>query len=450
MAAVPKPEFGTDGLRGRAGDPPLDPATLRRVGAALGLHLQRSGPERKRVVFAHDGRDSSSWILESMAQGLAATDCSAVDIGLATTPALAFTTAESRFSAGVMISASHNPATDNGVKIFDASGIKLADAAQDEIAALTTSLEPSALRTPRVRPEPELLNAYVEHLANAFGDLDLTGATVLVDAANGGGSELAPQVLRAFGADVVALNCEPDGYNINDECGALHPARAAEAVVASGAVLGLCLDGDGDRSIFLDDRGRVRDGDDVLLTLAPFLHSRGELPSSTVVTTVMSNLGLHKALGELGVAVSVTPVGDRFVTQRMRQSGLSLGAETSGHVVFAGAGRHTGDGLYTALVLLSMPGLLTGGSSSVFREFTRYPQVLRNVRVARKPPLDEVPAIAQALQEVEGQLGSAGRVFLRYSGTESLCRVLVEGPDRDDVEAHASRLAAIVARELGA
>ncbi|MCA8941742.1 MAG: phosphoglucosamine mutase [Planctomycetes bacterium] len=445
---TPRPEFGTDGLRGPAGQPPLDPDTLRRVGAAFGLWLQRQGPERKRVVIANDGRDSSSWILECLAQGLSSTEVSSTDIGLATTPALAWITRSGSFAAGIMISASHNPATDNGIKLFADDGHKISDAAQDEIADLAPKLDLGELTTPRAKEESSLLTRYQERLANSFVGLDLSGKTIVVDAANGGGSDLAPSTLRALGADVVAMHCEPDGWNINEDCGALHPDGIVETVIASGAVLGICLDGDGDRGIFVDDRGRIRDGDDCLLTIGAHLAEHGRLADNTVVTTVMSNLGMHKALRGLGIDIAVTPVGDRHVTQCMRDRGLTLGAETSGHVIFAEDGYLAGDGLYTALQLLALPQTLENGSAAAFLDFERFPQILLNVPVESKPPLDDVPAVIACREEIERSLGDDGRVVLRYSGTENLCRVMVEGPVEDDVQRFAARLASVVEDSL--
>ncbi|MBK8974963.1 MAG: phosphoglucosamine mutase [Planctomycetes bacterium] len=444
------PRFGTDGLRGRAGEPPLDPETLRRVGAALGMWVQRSGPERKRVLVGNDGRESAMWILEALAQGLATADCSTVDIGLTTTPALAWLARHEPVVAGIMISASHNPAHDNGVKIFDHSGHKLPDEAEREIEALTATLEFAEIPLGRASEDTRVLDRYVEELANRFAHVDLTGATVVVDGANGGGSELAPIVLRGLGADVVRVACEPDGFNINDGCGSLHPESIRDIVRQSGAVLGICLDGDGDRSIFVDDRGDVHDGDDLLATLGPHLLAAGRLPHATVVGTIMSNLGLRRVLREAGVQLEMTPVGDRHVARRMREGGFRLGAEQSGHVLFDLDGHFVGDALHTALTVLSLPGVVRNGSAQAFRSFTRYPQRLVNIAVSAKPPLDTVGPLQDACRRIEADLGEEGRVVLRYSGTEPLCRVMVEAPTHELVDRSCDELAGIVRRELGA
>ncbi len=447
MTSIDPPQFGTDGLRGRAGDPPMDPETLRRVGAALGVLLQRGGEAQKRVLVGNDGRESAPWILEALAQGLCAAEVAVGDVGLCTTPALAFLCRSQPVDAAIMISASHNPAHDNGVKIFAADGSKLRDEDEAELSALAVALRPAELRTPRTRDRSELLGRYEDRFAEAFPLLDLSGRTVCIDAANGGGSQLAPRVLRAFGATVVEVACEPDGFNINDGCGALHPEALVAAVREHGACLGIALDGDGDRGMFVDERGGVRDGDEVLALFGRRLHAAGALPGARIAATVMSNLGLHKALREAGVGVQVTPVGDRNVFLAMKEHGLALGGEQSGHVLFA-AHDLIGDGLYTGVRLLATVG--AEPMSTAFAGFTRFPQRLVNVPVRSKPPLDGVPAIAAKAAEIERELGQDGRLLLRYSGTEPKCRVMVEAASVDACERLCAALAAVVARELGA
>lgn len=451
MTTPTPPRFGTDGLRGRAGEPPLDPATLRHLGAALGIWLQQRGSERKKVLFANDGRDSSSWMLEAMAQGLAAADVSTTDVGLATTPALQWLTRHEPVAAGVMISASHNPAHDNGLKLFDESGRKLSDEAQREIAELSTTVDLGDTPPPgRPREDAELLSKYVEGLANEFPDLDLEGATIVVDGANGGGSDLAPTILRGFGADVVEVACEPDGFNINENCGAMHPEQVVETVKASGACLGFCLDGDGDRSMFVDDLGRVRDGDDILATLGPLLRSEGRLPGDKVVSTVMSNLALKEVLAQQSIGIEATPVGDRHVAARMREGGFAIGAEPSGHVLFDVEDHLIGDAIYTALRVLTLPGLVQRGASKAFVDFERFPQLLLNIPVREKPDLAGIEPVQAAMRTAEEELGERGRVVLRYSGTEPLCRVLVEAPDEETTKRIAEAVADSVRQELGA
>lgn len=447
MTQIEPPQFGTDGLRGRAGDVPMEPETLRRVGAALGVLLQRGGDAHNRVLVGNDGRESAPWILEALAQGLTAAEISIADLGLCTTPALASLTRSQPFCAGIMISASHNPAHDNGIKIFGHDGTKLGSEDEAEIAALAVELRPAELRNARTRDRSDLLVKYEEFFAEQFPDLDLSGRKVCIDAANGGGSELAPRILRAFGAEVIELCCEPDGFNINDGCGALHPEQLAAAVVQNGADLGISLDGDGDRGIFVDERGTVRDGDDVMVLFGRLLHAQGRLPGGRVVATVMSNLGLHHALRAAGIGVEVTPVGDRNVFLAMQRLGAAIGGEQSGHVLFVD--HHLiGDGLYTGIRLLSAVGRQP--MSAAFAAFHRFPQKLVNVVVARKPPLDSIPAIVAKVAAIERELGSDGRLLLRYSGTEPKCRVMIEAKELATCERLCGELAGLVVQELGA
>jgi phosphoglucosamine mutase len=446
MTTIERPKFGTDGLRARAGEPPMDPETLRRVGAALGVQLQRKGGAQQRVLVGNDGRESAPWIMEALAQGLAAAEVSVSDLGLCTTPALALIAKSRPFDAGVMISASHNASHDNGIKIFSADGTKLPSDDEAEIATLAVELRPAALRVPRVRDRSDLLKHYEDLLAERFPLLDLSGRRICVDAANGGGSQLAPRLLRAFGAEVIEVGCEPDGFNINEGVGALHPEHVRAAVLEHGAHLGISLDGDGDRGIFVDERGTVRDGDDVLCLFGRDLHARGALPGG-LVATVMSNLGLHKAMRDVGASVHVTPVGDRHVVQAMRELGAALGGEQSGHILFADHDL-VGDGLYTALRLLALA--VPGGLSAAFAVFHRYPQRMINVPVRDKPDLANVPAIASKAAEVERALGDDGRLVLRYSGTEPKCRVMIEAADEGLCERLCGELAAVVAAEIGA
>ena len=447
MSTIEPLNFGTDGLRGRAGDAPMDPESLRRVGAALGVLLQRDGDDKRRILIGNDGRESAPWILDSLVQGLMAAEVSVADVGLVTTPALALLTKHEGFAAGIMISASHNPAHDNGVKIFAADGTKLRDEDEQEIARLAMEVRPQKPGQPRMRSVEKLLLRYEEMMGERFADLDLKGRKVCIDAANGGGSILAPRLLRAFGADVVEVACEPDGFNINDGVGALHADSLAKVVREHGACLGICLDGDGDRGIFVDEQGAVRDGDDVMTLFGRTMRQSGALPGDTVVATVMSNLGLHKALTEASVNVHVTPVGDRNVFLGMRELGAALGGEQSGHILFADH-ELVGDGLYTGLRLLAEVG--DTPMSEAFAAFQRFPQVLINVAVRNKPDLATIPAIADRAKAIETELGSNGRLLLRYSGTEPKCRVMIEAADAATCDRLAQDLAGVIRAELGA
>ncbi|GAB4146158.1 MAG: phosphoglucosamine mutase [Planctomycetota bacterium] len=438
--------FGTDGLRARAGEPPMDPGSLRAIGSALGVLLQRGRGDRKRVLLGNDGRDSAGWILEALCQGLAAAEVSCSDVGLCTTPALAFLARTEPVDAAIMISASHNPASDNGIKIFSHTGQKLADEDEREIERLARALRPKSIRQPRIRSARGLLLKYEEHLANAFLDLDLAGIRIAVDAAHGGASELAPSILESLGAEVIRFACEPDGFNINEGVGALHPEGLARAI--GGADLGICFDGDGDRSIFVDGRGQVRDGDEQLFLFGTQMAEQGRLPGRTLVATVMSNMGLAVALAARGISVLETPVGDRSVAAAMRAHGYALGGEQSGHLLFS-ENHLTGDALYTALRLLSLPSVLQRGAAEAFAGFQRFPQRLIGVPVAEKPDLEQVPAIARCAESVRKALGERGRLVLRYSGTEPLCRVMVEGEDEATVARLCEDLAQVIRREIG-
>ena len=441
-------EFGTDGLRGRAGEAPIEPETLRRVGAALGVLLQREGDgSQRRVLLGDDGRESAPWIQDALVQGLMGAEVSAASVGVVTTPALALLTARGPYAAGVMISASHNPSHDNGVKIFSADGQKLRDDDERELERLANALTPDAPGEPRVRSVEKLVLQYEELLGQRFEHLDLTGKKVCVDAANGGGAAIAPRVLRMFGAEVVEVGCEPDGFNINEDVGALHPERLAPVVREHGACMGICLDGDGDRGIFLDETGRVHDGDAVMTFFGARMHEAGCLPGGAVAATVMSNLGMHRALREAGVQVHETPVGDRHVVAAMKERGFALGGEQSGHTLFLDHDL-VGDGLYTGLRILDALG--DDAMSRAFAAFERFPQKLVNVAVREKPDLATVPAVASLQRAIEAQLGDDGRLLLRYSGTEPKCRVMIEAKDQELCERLCDELAAVIRAELGA
>ena len=443
-----RPRFGTDGLRGPWGTPPMEEATLRRVAAALGVWMQGSGPEQKRVILGHDGRRTGPLIMQIMADGLAAAEVSCIDVGLITTPALALITRHARAAAGVMISASHNPASDNGIKVFGADGHKLADEAERDIEELSMRVDAEDDTPGRLKPRREMVLDYEDHLRNAFPTLDLTGLRIAVDAANGGGSEIAPRLLTMLGAEVIAIGCKPSGDNINAGVGALHPTHLADLVRTERAHFGICLDGDGDRGIFVDELGNVHDGDSVLAAMAQNLAAEGRLSGNTVVATVMSNLGLRRALDAHGIGLVTTPVGDRHVVAAMRAHGYALGGEQSGHIVFGGAGAYTGDGLFTALALLGLPKARALGFAAALGDFRRFPQLLVNLPVRAKPPLESLPSVQATLRAIEDELGEDGRVVLRYSGTENLCRVMVEGPSPEVVERHAERLADVIRAAL--
>ncbi len=439
--------FGTDGIRGRADAFPLDPASVRRLGSELGRRL--AGARATRVVVGGDTRESTPRILADLAAGLRDAGCGVAPAGVITTPGVAELVLEIGAAAGVAVSASHNPWHDNGIKIFGPDGRKWPDA--EEAHLERTLLENRGTGEPPATPEPPdpdpgLIATYVSRL-KAGVPADLAGLPVLLDAGNGAAFEIGPRTLRRAGAAVTAIHIAPDGRNINDGCGALHPETMAKAVREANVALGVAFDGDADRAIFADETGRILDGDDVLWIAACDWKRKGLLTDGGVVGTVMSNFGLEAALRREGIAFSRAAVGDRHVARRMDETGAVLGGETSGHTLFAPLSP-AGDGILTALVIAAIV-RETGVPLSRLATLEKMPQTLRNLRVARRVPLEEADGIGRAVARAEDALRGRGRVFLRYSGTEPLLRILVEGPEGREVHAIADELEAAVRSALG-
>jgi len=423
--------FGTDGVRGTANVEPMTSETALRLGRAL-AHVSKRSPHRHKILIGKDTRLSGYMLETAMASGICSMGIDVLLVGPLPTPGIAFLTRSLRADAGVVISASHNPFQDNGIKLFSRTGFKLPDDDEAEIERLVVSGSIDALRPTR------------EHIGKAFRiddavgrynvfakgtfprHLTLDGLTVAIDCGHGAAYKVAPEVLEELGARVVALGVDPDGENINRDAGALHPEHLQEAVRASGAHVGIALDGDADRAILVDERGEIVDGDVVMALLATQLRTRGELRHDTLVATVMSNLGLQIAMREHGIRMVTTPVGDRYVVEEMLRGGYNLGGEQSGHVVFLDHNT-TGDGLITGLAALAL--LVETGRplSELRRVMQRFPQVLENLRVSSKPDVTTLPAVAAAIGQAERELGDRGRVLVRYSGTEPLLRVMVEG-----------------------
>ena len=438
--------FGTDGIRGVAGEYPLDPATIFAFGAALGRAAMGAG----EILVGADTRESSPWIADLVAGGLERSGARVRYAGVITTPGIAYLTRTGPFVAGVMISASHNPYQDNGIKVFGHSGFKLPDAEEHAIEQ-----EIFRLRELGVAPAPAKIavdegldRQYLEYLVST-SPVRFDGVTLAMDCGNGAASLLGPSLFRRLGADVKALFCAPDGRNINLSCGALHAERLRDAVLAHGADFGVAFDGDADRAIFVARSGKIVDGDAVLLASARAMKAAGHLPGDTVVATVMSNLGLERALERAGIRMTRTPVGDKYVLEEMVRLGATLGGEQSGHVIFREYAT-TGDGLLTALRLFEIARRAGAGLDELTADLEIYPQRLVNVRVREKKGLTELPSVAREIRLVEEAFAGAGRVLVRFSGTEPLARVMVEGPDLEQVESFSARIAEAIRREMGA
>jgi phosphoglucosamine mutase len=439
--------FGTDGLRGKAGDFPLDPASVRLLGRELGRRLcerARGG----RVVLGGDTRESTPRIVADLAAGLREGGCGVAPAGVITTPGVAELVLEIGALAGVAVSASHNPYEDNGVKIFGPDGRKWPDEEEEHLEKklLEARERPETVATPEPPDlDPGLVASYVSRLKASVPD-DLDGFPVLMDAGNGAAFQIGPRVFHRAGARVTAIHDAPDGRNINSGSGALHPESMAQATRESGAALGVAFDGDADRSIFADENGRILDGDDILWIVATDWKRSGLLSSGGVVGTVMSNFGLEAALLREGIAFRRAAVGDRNVAKMMDETSAVLGGETSGHILLAPLSP-AGDGILTALLVSSIV-KRSGRRISELANLDKMPQTLRNVRLARRVPLAEAPEILEAVARAEDALRRRGRVFLRYSGTEPLLRILVEGPEAAEVRTIADELEAVVRSRL--
>lgn len=449
--------FGTDGIRGKAGEFPLDRPTVRTIGKSLARHLAENAGENPQVVIGRDTRESGSWIEQALIAGLHEAGARVKSAGVITTPGVAFLARELPAAAGVVISASHNPYHDNGIKVFQPSGRKLDDAVEREIEADITNAkngsdddDADASLTMASEEASELQTRYIDYLTNEVGsELRLSNLKIVMDCANGAAFQIAPEVFRRLGANVVAINNEPDGHNINLNCGSLHIDSLRARVVAERADLGVAFDGDADRALFVDSAGNFVDGDATLWVLANDFRSHTELPGNRVVATVMSNIGLEVAFRDEGIGLSRTDVGDKYVLDEILRSGAALGGEQSGHIIFPKVSL-AGDGIITTIMLLLAMQRRNQSLSQLTRGFHRYPQLLVNVRVSEKRPFEELPVVKQAAREVEQSLGGRGRLLLRYSGTEPLARIMIEGEDESQVAGYAEKIAAAIGQEIGA
>jgi len=441
--------FGTDGMRGRAGDWPLDPVTVRRLGASI-VRVLDATSSVPRLLIGRDTRESGGWIERELAHGARLAGASVTAAGVLPTPAVAYLTRTSEVSLGAVISASHNPFEDNGIKVFSGSGQKFTEdlERQVESAIADTSWALPDGDAPALLEE-DLTGHYRRHLAEVLASSGrLEGARLVVDCANGATTSVAPRVFADLGFDVELIGASPDGRNINLGCGSTHPEAMAARVVEVGAVAGVAFDGDGDRAILADEHGRLVDGDGVMLMCARHLKAQGRLRGDAVVATVMSNIGLELALAESGITLLRTQVGDKYVMEEIVRGGYSLGGEQSGHVIFSDH-LFTGDGLATSLSVLGVMIQSDRSLSSLGGELVTYPQVLVNVRVRERRDLASVPPIAAAIERVERALDGHGRLLVRYSGTEPLLRIMLEGRDRDEIGRWADEIAQVVRTELG-
>ena len=441
--------FGTDGVRGKAGEHPLDHETVARLGAAL-VRAMRKGNRQLRFIVGRDTRESGEWIERELARGVRSEGAHMTSAGVLPTPAIAYVTRDMGFDAGIVISASHNPFQDNGIKVFSGRGEKFTETLEREVEQIIADRSWDVGGSADVPVErTDVIDAYIAHARLALPDPHRLGRLkIAIDAANGATTTVAPRLFRGLGFDVEVLSAEPDGRNINLDCGSTHPQNLARVVVERGCRLGVAFDGDGDRAILVDHAGRIVDGDAILLMCGRHLKSISRLKGNGLVATVMSNIGLELALQKSGIEMVRCPVGDKYVMEEMIKRGLSLGGEQSGHIIFS---EHlfTGDGIVTALSVLRVMADTGRELADLAGELVTYPQVLLNVRVREKRDLQTVPSIAQAMQRVEERLSGQGRLLVRYSGTEPLLRVMIEGRDQQEIQEWATEIVSTVKEHLG-
>ncbi|PLY02811.1 MAG: phosphoglucosamine mutase [Desulfuromonas sp.] len=445
--------FGTDGVRGIANVDPLTTEMVMQIGRAAAF-IFKGDKRRHRIIIGKDTRLSGYMIENALVAGICSMGVDVMLVGPLPTPGIAFITSSMRADAGVVISASHNPYQDNGIKFFSRDGFKLPDEMELKIEELVFSdklndLRPTATEVGKAYRIDDAIGRYIVFLKHTFPrDLDLQGLKIVLDCANGAAYKVAPAVLEELGAEVVSLGIAPNGTNINAGCGSLHPAVMAEAVREHKAHLGMALDGDADRVIFVDENGDEVDGDHIMAICATEMLKAGTLAQNTLVTTVMSNVGLGTAIKRAGGKMVRTAVGDRYVVEEMRANGYNFGGEQSGHMIFLDHNT-TGDGMVSALQLLAILQRSGKPLSELAQVMTACPQVLVNVAVTSRMPVDDIPGLSDAVARVEGELGDNGRVLLRYSGTESLLRVMVEGEDQAQIDAYANELAGLIRRVVG-
>ena len=442
--------FGTDGIRGEAGQFPLDEHTVKTIGSSLASEFYEKNGLAPVFLTGRDTRESGEWIEKAFVRGASSGGAKCESAGVVPTPGVAYLTKAKGFDAGIVISASHNPFQDNGIKVFLPSGEKLDETTECAIekSIFGNLFKEESGNDLNDTKAFEFQADYLNHLSKKFKDLSLSDFRIVVDCAHGATSYLAPKLFEDFDAEVVAINNEPDGKNINLGCGSLHLEKLREKVLEKNADLGIAFDGDADRSLFVDENGGVVDGDATLWIMAQHLKTHGKLVNNTVVATVMSNIGLEIALKSKGMRLLRTSVGDKYVLRELLKTNASVGGEQSGHIIFP-ARSMVGDGMQTALYLLEALRENDKSLSEMKRGFTQFPQILVNVKVAEKIPFEEVVEIPRKIAEIERGLGDSGRLLLRYSGTENLARVMIEGGDQTEIEERANDLAEIIKEKLG-
>ena len=449
-----KAHFGTDGIRGEAGRFPLDAATVQTIGFSLASHLAETIAE-PTIVIGRDTRESGEWLERALIAGASRAGVACLSAGVITTPGVAFLTRELAASAGVVISASHNSYEDNGIKIFSPSGQKIDDSLERQIEsdidrATNTQQAPAVDHGFDLSAAARLRNDYLNFLISDIAHgLSLTGLTIVVDCANGAATEFAPKLFETLGARVIAINANPDGRNINLNSGSLHINSLIEAVTKQKADLGVAFDGDADRSLFVDEKGGFVDGDATLWVLANYLRAHGKLKDDTVVATVMSNVGLEIAFRAIGISFVRTDVGDKYVLDELLRRGASLGGEQSGHIIIPELSL-AGDGMITALSLLRALRETDKTLTQATAGFQQYPQTLKNVPVRKKVDFDELPAVQAEVKDVVERLSHKGHLLLRYSGTEQVARVMIQGESQFEIDGYAERIAGAIKRAIGA
>jgi len=442
--------FGTDGMRGLAGAFPLDEATINKVGDSLAKQYAEKSGKPPRFGIGRDTRESGEWMEKAFCAGANSLGAECFSAGVMTTPGVAFLTNKFDFDAGIVISASHNPYEDNGIKIFSPNGKKIDEATEKAIEKDIYNAQISAGGKESFCDDSniaEFQNSYLQYLSDGFVNLSLENYKIVLDCANGAASLLAPQLFESFGAEVVPVNFQPDGRNINKDCGSLHLEHLQAKVSEAGADFGAAFDGDADRALFVDEKGNLVDGDATLWIMANYLESHSNLNNHKVVATVMSNIGLEIAFKTKNIELLRTAVGDKYVLEKLIETGASIGGEQSGHIIFP-AKSLVGDGMMTTLFLLQAIREKGLAFSEMTQGFTQFPQILINVKVREKLPFETVPAIAEASKKIERELDGKGRLLLRYSGTENLARVMIEGENQTEIEAQANHLAEIIRQNL--